>query len=387
MRFIPMEHRRQYSTHPAQRRFYNPTEMKFDGTGRLLFTDWDLKQVCVTSGQGVSPSTLLTLTSEPYGLAVDSQNLIYVGMPGTGTIQVYDSNGHLVNPNFATLADGNNWSLPLAFGPGGYWGTDLYTVRDGELIRLDSSGTPTVVGSGLVDDIGGIGIRPGRVALFVLRSQRHHSSSSARPRTRNHHHLVTARRPGNRCCPFATAEGRVARFQIVKQQSPFDDLSSSGGVVPTNYKCLVWNGWDVQGWAYQVYYGNPAFPSAPNAGVDITGTTTISVPTGTFNVDGAYFSSYVFDGNFISISATQLTLTGLRNGQTVVGPVVIALGPHFEWTDLNMNGIDTIQMVGSGSSSIPGFLVDNFTYSVPEPTTLLLLASGVAAMVLCRRKR
>lgn len=169
----------------------------------------------------------------------------------------------------------------------------------------------------------------------------------------------------------------------------FDDLPATS-VMPGSYGGLGWDGWTIQGPVYQTIYGNGPFPSAPNAPVTVTsGVSHIYAPTGSLlNAEGTYVSSYVFSGQFLNnVSAQTLTITGSLQGQTVGTPIVIPLSSSFSYTTLNLNGIDTLTLVGTGIG--PGFLIDNFAFTtspIPEPTSLILLATG-AAFMLARRRR
>lgn len=121
----------------------NPADMDFDGSGRLLYIDCSARGLYETSGG--SPTLLFKTLIESCNLAVDSLDRIFIG--GSGTIQIYDSDGELINDSFAT-GWGSAAFFPIAFGRGEYWGTDLYALAEGELIRFDPSGAPTIIGSG-----------------------------------------------------------------------------------------------------------------------------------------------------------------------------------------------------------------------------------------------
>lgn len=122
--------------------FWNPTAFAFDGPGRLLFTDFNQGRVLVTTGG--SPTLLFNLPQAHY-LAIDAAGRIVVSSDAESRLRLYTSSGALSNANFAAVRAGS----PIARGPGGSWGTDLYAVSSGGyLLRLDPAGNSTVVGSG-----------------------------------------------------------------------------------------------------------------------------------------------------------------------------------------------------------------------------------------------
>lgn len=126
----------------------NPNQLIFDHTGRLLIADFgavgvaDGKVLALTPGG--TPTTLLTPPADPFFIAVDENDQIFVNTED-GNIRVYDATGVQVNGAFATGLG----SAPMAFGPGGAFGHDLYTVSDaGNLLRIDQQGNQTVLGAG-----------------------------------------------------------------------------------------------------------------------------------------------------------------------------------------------------------------------------------------------
>lgn len=126
----------------------NPNQLIFDHVGRLLIADFGA--VGVADGKvlalipGGTPTTLITPPADPFFIAVDENNQIFVNTED-GNIRVYDATGVQVNGAFATGLG----SAPMAFGPGGAFGHDLYTVSDaGNLIRIDQQGNQTVLGAG-----------------------------------------------------------------------------------------------------------------------------------------------------------------------------------------------------------------------------------------------
>jgi len=130
----------------------NPDDLVFDRTGRLLITDFSSGQSVLAKNGLENSSVLFTIPSRPVAIAVDVNNNIYTSADD-GNIRVHAANGTLLNSAFLTgLPD-----APLDFGPGGCWGTDLYSVNNTthELLRVASNGVASVIGTGfgLVVDI------------------------------------------------------------------------------------------------------------------------------------------------------------------------------------------------------------------------------------------
>lgn len=128
--------------------FRNPNNMVFDATGRLLIADPGQAYGAtaqVLASAGGFPATLFTLPSDPFYIALDPGGRIFTSARD-GTIRVHAADGSLVNGAFATGLGGG----PVAFGKGGAFGTDLYAVNagNGNLVRFDSAGNATVVGTG-----------------------------------------------------------------------------------------------------------------------------------------------------------------------------------------------------------------------------------------------
>ncbi|HEY9174895.1 MAG TPA: LamG-like jellyroll fold domain-containing protein [Verrucomicrobiae bacterium] len=122
---------------------YNPTHFLFDSTGRLLVTDNNSGHVLVTAGG--EPTVLIMLAGANY-MVQDAAGRLAVSSSSDDKLRLYGLDGALLNGNFATLKVGS----PLARGPGGAWGTDLYAVAaNGDLVQVDLQGNATNrVGSG-----------------------------------------------------------------------------------------------------------------------------------------------------------------------------------------------------------------------------------------------
>lgn len=121
----------------------NPSDMTFDGAGRLLFTDHGNQDVKVSTGG--TPTTLISLGSNSLSVAYDPTTDRVYSNALDGVIRIHQSNGTLIDGSFATSDEA------VTVGPGDAWfGNDVYTVNNstGELLRIDLSGTPSVIGTG-----------------------------------------------------------------------------------------------------------------------------------------------------------------------------------------------------------------------------------------------
>jgi hypothetical protein len=121
----------------------NPSDMTFDGAGRLLFTDHGHQDVKVSSGG--TPTTLFSLGSNTLSVAYDPTTDRVYSNALDGTIRIHQPDGTLIDAAFATSDEA------IAVGPGSAaFGNDIYTVDNvsGELIRIDLTGIAAVIGTG-----------------------------------------------------------------------------------------------------------------------------------------------------------------------------------------------------------------------------------------------
>lgn len=115
----------------------NPSHFIFDSAGRLLFTENNNGKVMVTTGG--APTNLFSLAGAMF-IVEDAVGRLVASSSSDTTLRLYSSNGALLNSNFASAKTAS----PLARGPGGIWGTDLYAVAaNGDLIRVDLQGVAT----------------------------------------------------------------------------------------------------------------------------------------------------------------------------------------------------------------------------------------------------
>lgn len=124
----------------------NPSEFKFDSTGRLLFADTAPGASSPCPGGRRCRSTPSPARARRF-LAIDATNRIYTSS-SDGKIRLHASDGTLINDAFATLT-----GCCDALGPGGLFGGDLYAleVGSGILYRINAVGTVTAIGSGFTD--------------------------------------------------------------------------------------------------------------------------------------------------------------------------------------------------------------------------------------------
>lgn len=123
--------------------FADVDDMQFDHAGRLVFSD-DIPQVLTSSGS--APTVLFSTPSRPGSIAIDKNNRIFVAL-ADGTIRIYNADETLADSAFATGLAGLD--TYLAFGPGaGGFGQALYVLNGSDLLRFNTRGNTTLIGSG-----------------------------------------------------------------------------------------------------------------------------------------------------------------------------------------------------------------------------------------------
>ncbi len=124
----------------------NPSEMKFDRLGRLIFADLGSRSLWFSEA-GEAPSLLLQFPVgiSPSHLTIATDNRIFVG-DLSGGIHIVDEDGTLLQSPFTTLPA----RVAIEFAPGAGFGTDLYalTVPGGALYTVANDGSSTAIGSG-----------------------------------------------------------------------------------------------------------------------------------------------------------------------------------------------------------------------------------------------
>lgn len=156
---------------------------------------------------------------------------------------------------------------------------------------------------------------------------------------------------------------------------------------PENKGFSFWTGLVITTDYYnQSYFNNQIFPSPDKAFGGYGNNNRMITSNHDFIFIGAYFSSFLaYNAITPHFSATTLTISGYNDG-VFVGSQDIPLEIDFNWVAINLGGwVDEIR----GRTSGPGgyFMMDNFTYVVPLPPTVLLLGSGLLGLAGWRRFR
>lgn len=124
----------------------NPSEMRFDAHGRLLFTDVGSRQVWISEA-GEAPTVFATMPDNrtPFHLAIARDGRVFVS-DGNGRITVFADDGSLLTLSFAQFSS----RVAMDFGPGCAFGRDLWVLRQasGSLHRVDAAGQVSDAGSG-----------------------------------------------------------------------------------------------------------------------------------------------------------------------------------------------------------------------------------------------
>ena len=130
----------------------------------------------------------------------------------------------------------------------------------------------------------------------------------------------------------------------------------------------------------------------------------MQVDRGAINFSGGTLAAFNFGSDIFSFGAdvspiggTGQVLFDLGGGQTalwnITGPGFVGFRTNFGFRNFGaafINFASDIVILDEGAADVPGtsFLLDNvIANSVPEPTTLLLLATGVGLLGASRHRR
>jgi PEP-CTERM motif len=198
----------------------------------------------------------------------------------------------------------------------------------------------------------------------------------------------------------------------------FDNIIGSpqcNSPVPSTYGGLSWSSGfllecnaDYKG-AQGNTYGSPSGDYAATNSSDIGGgLLEVNGGGSTFDFLGAWFSSFGYQDSFAAYSAQSLELIGYRPGDDPDHPTFVTsfdLDPtQYLVTDLNWTGLGSLFFAaGNGPAADsftafgvdgPSWLMDDArfetaagTVPVPEPSTMLLVSVGLAAVLRRRRSR
>lgn len=135
----------------------NPTEMKIDASGRLLFTDQVSRGIWQSSG-GAAPTLLFTMPSgaTPFFLAIAPDQSLFVS-DNAGRVRSFSPTGTLLNGNVASFPS----PVAIEFAPGGGFGTALYAlgINSGALHTI-ANGIVTTIGSGFGTQLVDLAVGP-----------------------------------------------------------------------------------------------------------------------------------------------------------------------------------------------------------------------------------
>ncbi|MGZ5199498.1 MAG: hypothetical protein ACXWC4_06970 [Telluria sp.] len=123
--------------------FSDVDDMKFDRNGRLLFAD---DEPLVWASTGGPPTVLFSTPSRAGSLAIDDDNRIFIAL-ADGTIRIYKADGHPAGIFASGLAPDLNLYVAIGDGRGGF-GRAVYALSGSTLLRFNTNGKATVIGTG-----------------------------------------------------------------------------------------------------------------------------------------------------------------------------------------------------------------------------------------------
>ncbi len=120
---------------PSGSGFSNPNAMGFDSTGCLLFLDWPGGRILRTCSSGEMPILLFQSPEAASHMAIHSSDLVFLATREAGSNSIFTYCDGSWYPVVSGLEPSDGaYYIPIAFSPGGAWGTEvLYAITGTEL--------------------------------------------------------------------------------------------------------------------------------------------------------------------------------------------------------------------------------------------------------------
>ena len=137
------------------------------------------------------------------------------------------------------------------------------------------------------------------------------------------------------------------------------------------------------------YVNSSTFVSGNEAAFNGYGVLTVTTTGSPVDLTGAWFQGWGYMNNAYTATSTSVTVEGFL-GAASVGTASMSLSPSsFSYLSFNFGSpVDSFTVTSSGTGN--WWLMDDLSYntaSVPEPSTLILLGSGMAGLGLMRFRR